>query len=152
MASTFSQIYLQIVFAVKGRENLLQQEWKKDVHKYIAGIITNKGQKPIIVNGTADHVHVFVGIKPSMRPSDLVRDIKANSSKFINEQFLAGCFSWQEGYGIFSYSQSQVKNVYNYILNQEIHHQKQTFKEEYFDFLEKFDIPYEERFLFEWIE
>lgn len=113
MTGTFSQIYIQYVFAIKGRENLLQKPWRDEVFKYIAGIIKGKNQKAIIVNGVADHVHVFVGLKPSMNISDLVRDIKNNSSKFINEQkFLKGKFSWQEGYVAFSYAHSQIENVY----------------------------------------
>lgn len=98
MAGTYSQIYLQVVFAVKGRENLIAQSWKDELHKYMAGIIKEKEQKPIIVNGMPDHIHAFIGLKPSMRISDLVRDIKNNSSKFINEKgFVRGKFSWQEG-------------------------------------------------------
>lgn len=105
MAGTFTQIYIQYVFAVKGRETLLQKSWRDEVFKYMAGIIKGKNQKPIIVNGVSDHVHVFVGLKPSMSISDLVRDIKNNSSNFINEQlFIKGKFSWQEGYGAFSYA------------------------------------------------
>jgi REP element-mobilizing transposase RayT len=153
MAGTYSQIYIQYVVSVKGRENLLQKPWRDDVFKYIAGIIKGKNQKPIIVNGVSDHVHVFVGLKPAMNISDLVRDIKNNSSNFINEQkFLKRKFSWQEGYGVFSYAHSQIENVYNYIANQENHHKKKTFKEEYIEFLQKFDIEYNEKFLFEWID
>ncbi len=134
MAGTYSQIYIQYVFAVKGRQNLLQKSWREDVFKYIAGIIKAKDQKPIIVNGVTDHVHVFVGLKPSMGISDLVRDIKNNSSKFINEQgWIKGKFSWQEGYGAFSYSHSQIDNVFQYILNQEEHHRKKTFRKEYLE-------------------
>ena len=153
MAGTYSQIYIQYVFSVKGRENLLQKSWREDVFKYISGIIKGKNQKPIIVNGVTDHVHVFVGLKPAMNISDLVRDIKNNSSNFINEQqFLKGKFSWQEGYGVFSYAHSQIANVYQYIANQEEHHSKKTFKEEYIDFLHKFEIEYNEKFLFEWLD
>ena len=152
MAGTYSKIYIQYVFAVKGRENLLQKPWREDVFKYISGIIKGKDQKSIIVNGVGDHVHVFVGLKPSMAISDLVRDIKNNSSNYINEHnFLKRKFSWQEGYGVFSYAHSQLENVYNYIANQEKHHHKKTFKEEYIDFLQKFDIEYNEKYLFEWI-
>ena len=119
----------------------------------MAGIIKEKNQKPIIVNGVADHVHVFVGLKPSMAIADLVRDIKNNSSKFINEQkFLKGKFAWQEGYGAFSYAHSQIENVYQYIANQEEHHRKKTFKEEYLDFLQKFEIEFNEKYLFEWMD
>ena len=153
MAGTYSQIYIQIVFAVQGRQNLLAKEWRHEVFKYISGIITNKGQKSIIVNGVDDHVHAFVGLKPSMALSDLVRDMKNNSSNFINEhQWVKGRFSWQDGYGAFSYSHSAIENVYNYILNQEQHHAKQTFKDEYLDFLKKFEIEHDVKYLFEWIE
>lgn len=120
MANTYSQIYIQAVFAVKGRHNLLQNPWRKEVFKFISGIIEGKGQKSIIVNGVADHVHVFIGLKPTMAISDLLRDLKNNSSKFINEQqFLQSKFEWQAGFGAFSYSQSQIEEVYKYILNQE---------------------------------
>ena len=153
MSGTYSQIYIQYVFTVKGKQNLLRKPWREDVFKYISGIIKEKGQKPIIVNGIEDHVHVFVGIKPSMNISDLVRDIKNNSSKFINEQkFLPVKFAWQEGYGVFSYSHSHIDNVYKYIANQEEHHKKMTFKEEYLDFLKKFQVEYNEKYLFDWIE
>lgn len=152
MAGTYSQIYIQIVFAVKGRQNLIGKEWQEELNKYISGIITNKGHKSMIVNGVSDHIHVFVGLKPSMAISDLVRDIKNNSSNFINDKKLvSGKFSWQEGYGAFSYAQSQVKAVYNYILNQEAHHKKKTFKDEYHDFIEEFEIDYNEKYLFEWL-
>lgn len=153
MASTYSQIYIQYVFAVKGRKNLLHKAWREEVFKYISGIIKAKDQKPIIVNGVADHVHVFVGLKPSMCISDLVRDIKNNSSKFINEQgWINGKFSWQEGYGAFSYAHSQIDNVYHYILNQEEHHRKKTFKEEYLEFLQKFEVKYDDKYLFDWLD
>ena len=149
MAGTFSQIYIQVVFAVKGRENLISKSWKDDLHKYISGIINGKEQKPIIVNGMPDHIHAFIGLRPSMSISDLVRDIKNNSSNFINEQKLVpGKFSWQEGYGAFSYSHSQIQNVYDYILKQEEHHHKRTFKEEYIDFLKKYEIEHNEKYLF----
>jgi REP element-mobilizing transposase RayT len=151
MPGTFSQIYIQIVFAVKGRENLINRSWAPELHKYIAGIIKGKNQKPIIVNGMPDHIHVFIGLRPVMSIADLVRDIKSNSTNFINEKkFVKGKFAWQEGYGAFSYSHSQIENVYNYILNQEAHHGKNTFKEEYMDLLKKFEIEYEEKYLFDW--
>ncbi len=121
--------------------------------KYIAGIIKGKNQKPIIVNGVADHVHVFVGLKPSMSIADLVRDIKNNSSNYINAQkWVRGKFSWQEGYGAFSYAHSQIENVYQYIANQEEHHRKKTFKEEYLEFLRRFEIDYNDQYLFDWID
>ena len=153
MPGTFSQIYIQVVFAVKGRENLISKAWKDDLHKYIAGIIKGKGQKSIIVNGMPDHIHAFIGLKPSMSISDLVRDVKNNSSKFINENKLVkGKFNWKEGYGVFSYSHSQIENVYNYILNQEEHHKIKSFREEYVEFLKKFEIEHNEKYLFDWIE
>ena len=120
MPGTFSQLYIQIVFAVKGRENLIAKSWQDEIHKYIARIIKAKEQKSIIVNGVADHVHCFIGLRPSMAISDLVRDIKNNSSKFVNDiNFVKGRFQWQEGYGVFSYSQSHIESVYRYIQNQE---------------------------------
>ena len=153
MAGTYSQLYIQVVFAVKGRENLIAKSWKNVLHKYISGIITNKEQKSIIVNGMADHIHIFVGLKPSMKISDLVRDIKNNSAKFINEKgFVKGKFNWQEGYGAFSYSHSEISRVYNYILNQEEHHQQRSFREEYLDLLKDFEINHNEKYLFDWIE
>jgi putative transposase len=153
MASTYSQIYIQIIFAVKGRNNFLLKPWRDEVFKYMAGIIKNKNQKSIIVNGVTDHVHLFIGIKPSIAISDLVRDIKNNSSKFINEQnFISKKFAWQEGFGAFSYSHSHIEAVYNYILNQEEHHLKKTMKEEYLKFLEKFKIDYDVNYLFEWYD
>ena len=153
MAGTFSQIYIQYVFAVKGRENLLHKPWREDVFKYISGIIKGKNQKPIIVNGVANHVHIFVGLRSSMSIADLARDIKNNSSNFINEEkFLKGKFSWQEGYGAFSYGHSQVERVYQYILNQEAHHKEKSFKAEYCEFLEKFDLEFDDKYLFDWVD
>lgn len=153
MAGTYSQIYVQIIFAVKGRENLIARHWRSDLHKYITGIIKGKEQKSIIVNGVADHIHCFIGLRPSMSISDLTRDIKNNSSKFVNEnKWVKGKFQWQDGYGAFSYSHSQIQQVYDYILNQEEHHEKKTFKEEYLGFLDKFQIEYKPEFLFDWIE
>jgi len=153
MAGTYSQIYIQIVFAVKGRENLINKYWKGELNKYIAGIIKNKGQKSIIVNGMPDHIHAFIGLRPAMSISDLVRDVKSSSANFINEkEWIKGRFAWQEGYGAFSYSHSQIETVYTYILNQEEHHKKKTFKEEYMNFLRDFKIEYDEKYLFNWIE
>ena len=153
MAGTFTQIYIQAIFAVKGRTNLLQKPWRDAVFKYISGIIKNKNQKPIIVNGVSDHVHLLIGLRPIMCLSDLIRDVKNNTSNFINEQnWIKGKFSWQEGYGAFSYSHSQLKNVYEYILKQEEHHRNKSFREEYFSFLKKYEIEYNEKYLFDWIE
>lgn len=153
MLGTYSQIYIQIVFAVKGRQNLIAKSWKDELYKYISGIISNKGQKSIIVNGMPDHIHVFVGLKPSMAIADLVRDIKNNSTNFINKnKFVNGKFSWQEGYGAFSYAHSQINQVYNYILNQEQHHHKKSFREEYVELLTKFEIDHNEKYLFDWVD
>ena len=153
MAGTFSQIYIQTVFAVNGRSNLLLKPWRDEVFKYMSGIIKGKNQKPIIVNGIENHVHLFIGLKPSMALSDLIRDVKNNTSNFINEKRLVhGKFSWQEGNGSFSYSHSQIEQVYQYILNQEEHHHTKTFREEYLEFLRKYEIEYDEKYLFEWNE
>ncbi len=152
MAGTFTQIYIQIIFAVKRRETLLSKTWRSEVFKYIAGLIKEKGHKPIIINGVSDHVHCFIGLKPSTAISDLARDIKNNSSKFINEKgFTKLKFNWQSGYGAFSYSHSQIDSVYNYILNQEEHHRKKSFSEEYLEFLDKFQIEHKREYLFDWI-
>ena len=152
MAGTYTQLYIQVVFAVKGRENLICENWKTELFKYISGIIKAKGHKSIIVNGVADHIHILIGLRPLMAISDLVRDIKNNSTNFINDKkFVRGKFSWQEGYGAFSYSHSQVEVVYKYILNQDKRHEKKTFKEEYFEFLKKYEVEYNEKYLFDWI-
>ena len=112
ISDTFSQTYIHVVFAVKGRKNLIANSWKDDLHKYIAGIIKGKNQKSIIVNGMPDHIHAFIGLKPSISISDLVRDMKNNSSNFINNNnFVRGKFSWQKGFGAFSYSHSRIQNV-----------------------------------------
>lgn len=153
MPRTFSQVYIHVVFAVKGRQNLISKRWKEELNRYISGIIENKGQKSIIVNGMSDHIHAFIGLKPSISISDLVRDMKNNSSNFINKnKYVKGRFEWQESYGVFSYSQSHINHVYNYILHQEQHHHKKTFKEEYIAILKKFQIDYNEKHLFQWIE
>jgi len=144
MANTYSQIYIQVIFAVKGRQKLLRKEIRAKVFQYISGIIKAKGQKPIIVNGVDDHIHIFIGLKPSMKIADLVRDIKNNSSKFINEnRLLPFKFEWQSGYGVFSYSQSQIGKVFDYILNQETYHKRHSFKDEYIDLLKKHEVDYD---------
>lgn len=130
MADTYSQISIQVVFAVKGRENIITKNFRDELHKYITGIVSRKGQKCLVVNGWKDHVHVFFGLEPSMKISDLVSAIKANSSKWINERgFVKGKFQWQEGYAAFSYSKSQRDAVIKYIMNQEQHHHRKTFRE-----------------------
>ena len=153
MANTYSQIYIQIVFAVKGRQCLISKNNRDELHKYITGIVSNRDQKLLAVFAMPDHVHILVGLKPAISISDLVRDIKAGSSGFINEnKWVNEKFNWQEGFGCFSYSRSHLDNVIQYILNQEEHHCKKTFKEEYLDFLEKFEIEYDEKYLFDWVE
>jgi len=153
MANTYSQIYIHIVFAVKGRQNLIPKDIRESLHKYITGIVKKRDQKMLAIFCMPDHVHILIGLKPLIAISDLVRDIKANSSKFINDnKWIRGKFNWQEGFGVFSYSRSQIDNVISYILNQEEHHKKRTFKEEYLDLLKKFEIEYDEKYLFEWNE
>lgn len=153
MSDTFSQIYIQVVFAVKYRKAMIHQSWEDDLYKYITGIIQNKGQKLIAINGMPDHIHIFIGMKPNCNLSDLVREIKKSSNSFINDKKLTAInFHWQEGFGAFSYSQSHIDCVVKYINNQKAHHTRQTFKEEYLDFLEKFAIEYEEKYLFEWFD
>lgn len=150
MANTYTQIYLHVVFAVKGRDNLISKNWKDEWYKYITGIVTNEGQKLIAINGMPDHIHILIGLKPDKSLSDLVRDIKANSSRFINDKkWINGKFEWQAGFGAFSYSHSQLTNVINYIQNQEEHHKKKTFKEEYIEFLTAFNVDYKNEYIFE---
>ena len=152
MANTFTQLYTQLVFAVQSRQNLIQNRFEEDVYKYITGIIQNKGHKIIAINGMPDHIHIFFGMKPKEAISDLVRDVKKDSSKLINSKnWIRGKFNWQEGFGGFSYGHSQIPDVATYIENQKKHHKKRTFKEEYLELLEKFQIEYDERYLFEWI-
>jgi REP element-mobilizing transposase RayT len=153
MANTYTQLYVQIIFSPYGRQNLIRNEIKSDVYKYIVGIIKNKNQKPMIINGMPDHIHIFLGFSPDIAISDLVRDIKSNSTNFINEQKLvAGKFAWQRGFGAFTYSKSQVPRVIEYIKRQEEHHKKITFREEYLGFLKKFNIDYKDEYLFEWYD
>jgi putative transposase len=153
MPNTYTQIYIQIVFAVQGRENLISKSNREEIHKYITGIIKQRNQKLLSIFCMPDHIHLFVGLKPSLAISDLVRDIKAGSSNFINGMnWMKGHFNWQEGFGAFSYSKSQIDQVCHYILNQEEHHKKKSFREEYIEFLQKFAIEYNEKYLFEWIE
>lgn len=153
MAGTFSQIYIQIVFAVKSRGSLINASWEEELYKYMTGIVQNKGQKMLAINGMPDHIHVFIGMKPSCCLSDLVREIKKASNEFVNEKkFSKFKFQWQEGYGAFSYSHSNLDNVVKYVLNQKEHHKKKSFKEEYLEFLEKFEIEFKDEYLFEWID
>jgi REP element-mobilizing transposase RayT len=153
MPNTYSQLYIQIVFSVKGRQNLIHKNWRDELYKYICGIVNAKNQKVYAIGGVADHIHILVSLKPTIAISDLVRDIKANSSKWINEKgLIIGKFHWQEGFGAFSYSQTQLETIINYINNQEHHHKTKKFKDEYIELLKKFEIEYNEKYLFEWIE
>lgn len=152
-AGTFSQIYIHIIFAVKGRDSLIKKEWEEELYKYITGIVQNKGQKMLAINGMPDHIHFFIGMKPSCYLSDLVREVKKSSNTFIKEKgFSKYKFEWQEGYGAFSYAHSALDNVIAYVNNQKEHHKIKSFKEEYKDFLIKFQVDYKEEYLFEWIE
>lgn len=153
MANTYRQIYIQVVFAVSGRENLIAKEWKDELYKYIVGIVTNHGQKLLAINGVGDHVHILLNIKPNVALSELVRDIKANSSRWINERGLVrGKFQWQEGFGAFSYSVSQMDDVISYIHRQEAHHRETSFKKEYLTYLNRFNVDFDDKYVFDWIE
>ncbi len=150
MANTYTQLFIHIVFAVKGRTNLIPSKNKEELYKYIAGIIKGKGHKSIIVNGMPDHTHILISYNPVEALSSLVKEIKRCSSIFINEnKWVIGKFEWQAGYGGFSYSKSQIEKVYKYIENQELHHKKKTFREEYIDLLKKFVIEYDDKYIFE---
>lgn len=149
MANTYTQIHLQFVFAVKYRNGLIHSSFKQELYQYISGIIKANNHKLLAINGMPDHLHILVGMRPSQSVSDLMQDIKANSSKWINEKkFLKVKFEWQEGYGAFSYSKSHVQNVIHYIQNQEEKHKVKSFNEEYLDFLNAFEIDYDERYIF----
>ena len=153
MPNTFSQIYIQTVFAVNGRLSLIRPEFKEELYKYMTGIVRNNGQKLIAINGMSDHVHILIGLKPAMALAELMRDIKADSTDFINRRkWVRGRFSWQEGYGAFSYGHSQLDTVIRYIQNQEQHHRRRSFKDEYLAWLKKFEIPFEEKYVFQFIE
>lgn len=153
MPGTFSQLYIQVVFAVKGRQSLIGSNWEEDLYKYISGIIKNKNQKLLAINGMPDHIHILIGMRPSCCLADLVREIKKSSNEFINQKkFLKYNFQWQEGYGAFTYSHSSLDHVIRYILNQKEHHKTKTFKEEYKRFLTEYQIEHKNEYLFEWIE
>ena len=155
MANTYSQISIHAVFAVKGRQNLISPHWQNDLYAYTAGIINglHKDAKSLAVGGWKDHIHIFFGLPPSISISEFVGKVKSNSSGWINKQgFLPGRFEWQSGFGAFSYSKSQRTNVINYIMNQEQHHRIKTFKEEYLQMLNDFDVPYDSKYLFDFVE
>lgn len=149
MANTYTQIYIHVVFAVEGRQNLIRSENNDELQKYITGIVSAQNQKLIAINNMPDHVHILIGLKPDLALSDLVRDIKAGSSGFINrKRWVRGRFGWQEGFGAFSYSRSQLDTVIRYIQNQQKHHAKKSFRQEYVELLEKFGVEYDARYIF----
>ena len=153
MANTYTKIYLQLVFTPKGRENVIPVKHKEELQKYTTGIIQNRRHKLLAINYMPDHVHIFIGYNPSQSLPDLLRDIKANSSKFINEKkWMPGKFKWQEGYGAFSYSHSQINDVIQYINNQEEHHRKTKFRDEYQKLLEIYEVEYDTKYLFDWYD
>lgn len=150
MANTYHQIYLQLIFAVKYRESLLNKAWRSKVQAVIGNLINETGCKTIIVNGVEDHMHCFVGLKPAVSISELMKTVKAKSSKYINDHSLtSNRFEWQEGYGVFSYRQRDVDQIFNYVKHQEAHHQKQTFRDEYLELLKEFEVGYDEHFVFQ---
>lgn len=151
--STYSQLYIQVVFAVKYRQALIKPHFEEKLYQYITGIVQGKGQKMLAINGVSNHIHIFMNIKPSCCIADLVREIKKSSNTFINEnQFTPFKFQWQEGYGVFSYSHSQIDRVAKYVMNQKEHHRKKTFKDEYLEMLNKMKIKYEDKYLFDFLE
>ena len=153
MPNTYTQLYTHIVFTVKGRYNLIPSNHREDLQKYITGIIQNKNCKVMAIYANPDHIHIFVSMSPEISVSSLVREIKANSSRWINNKnWFKTKFAWQEGFGAFSNSKSQLSGVVKYILNQKEHHKKRTFKKEYLEFLEKYGVEYDEKYLFEWID
>jgi len=149
MANTYTQLHIQFVFAVQNRMSLIQSSWEEELFKYITGIVSNKNHKLLAINGMPDHLHIFVGLHPTQAISDLMRIVKGESSEWINKKRLvSGRFEWQEGYGAFSYGHSQIDQVCQYILKQKEHHKKKTFLEEYHELLERFEVLYDERYIF----
>ncbi len=149
MANTYTQIYIHVVFAVEGRQNLIAPEHNDELQKYITGIVTAQKHKLIAINNMPDHLHILIGLRPDAALSDLVRDVKAGSSKFINaRRWVMGRFSWQEGFGAFSYSRSLLGTVIRYIQNQQKHHAKKSFRDEYLELLEKFGVEYDRKYIF----
>jgi len=153
MANTYTQIHIQSIFSVQNRFCVIRENWEEELFKYISGIIQNHGHKVLAINGMPDHVHLFFGMRPTQSLSDLMQDVKASSSKWINQKhFVNGKFSWQEGFAAFSYSKSHVDDVIEYIRSQKSHHRKRSFAEEYLEFLKKFDVPYDKRYIFNPVE
>lgn len=153
MSDTYSQMYIHLVFAVKNRDALISPKWEERLYQYITGIVREKGQKLIAINGMPDHIHILIGMKPTCCLSDLVREIKKSSTVFIKENHFSHLkFSWQNGFGAFSYSHSHLDNIITYIMNQKEHHKKKAFKEEYVECLSKYDVDYKNEYLFDWID
>lgn len=153
MANTYSQIHLQLVFAVKNREALIEKNWKERLHAYITGIVQNHSHKMLSINSMPDHIHILIGYKPAQSLPDLVEEIKTSSNSFVKqERFSKYKFEWQKGYRAFSYSRSQISAVAKYIENQEEHHKKRTFREEYLDLLKKFEVEFDERYVFQFFD
>ncbi len=153
MPNTYAQIYMHFIFAVSNRDCVIMDSWKDELYKYITGIVENRRQHLMAIGGHYDHVHMLVSLSPTMSCSDLMAEVKRSSSKWINDKrFVLGRFSWQEGFGAFSYSQSQIQNVIQYIQNQEDHHRVKTFREEYILFLKQFHVDYDEKYIFKEID
>ena len=150
MANTYTQIQIHAVYAVKHRHALIQKKWQTELHKYTTGIITNQGHKLLAINSVQDHLHLLIGMRPVQSLSDLMEEVKRSSSKWINEKQLASHhFNWQAGFGAFSVGSSSIPVVVNYIMNQEEHHRKKTFREEYLELLKEYDINFDERYIFQ---
>jgi putative transposase len=153
MANTYTQIHIQAVFTVQDRDSIILNDWKDDLYKYITGIMQNNKHKLLAINGMPDHIHILFGLRPAQSLSDLMQDIKGSSSKWINEKrFVRGKFTWQEGYGAFSYAKTDLPNIIRYIQHQQEHHTRKTFLEEYLDLLKEYDIEYDDRFVFKPVE
>jgi REP element-mobilizing transposase RayT len=149
MANTYTQIHIQAVFAVQNRDCIILNSWKDELYKYISGIVQNNNHKLLSINGMPDHIHILFGFRPTQSLSDLMQDIKGSSSKWIKEKkFVKGKFSWQEGYGAFSYCKKEMPEIINYVVNQTVHHKRKTFSEEYIEMLEEFEIEYDDRYVF----
>ena len=153
MSDTYTQLYIQLVFAVKGRRSFIQSTWDEALYKYVTAVMQNDQHKMLAINGMPDHIHIFLGLNPAIAISDLVKDIKRASNNWINDKgFVNGKFQWQNGYGAFSYSRSQIDQVCKYITNQKQHHAKQSFKEEYVKLLTLFEIDFKDEYLFEFYD
>jgi len=153
MANTYTQLYIQFVFAVKGRENLIKESFRDELEKVMCGIISNHKCKTYAIYCNTDHTHLFIGMHPTIAPSQLMEQVKSGSSNWLNEKkFIPGKFYWQDGYGAFTYSKSHIDKVVKYVLNQPEHHKKQSFKDEYLSFLKNFDLDYDPKYLFEWYD